>query len=373
MTLTTAGSGRRGSRVHLLGYYGYRNLGDDLMLDRLLGIFSLSENIASVDISAVADLALDSFPHVQALVTRGIRGRLAKAWSIARSDVVVWGGGTCLYEAGPGGTQGLRGIAKVMRLTHATAGKYVMLGVGIGEIHTDEGRRLLSNIVRSVDGIYCRDVDSVGIVNEICGYDKARTCGDLSLLNWHPSEDKRAPRVEPRHVVFCGTHEQADSQELIKAYTDSARGWLAAGVGRVTFLPFHQGTRSDHAFHERIVAGLPTDRVTVASYDRVEQAESILASADVVVAFRLHASVVACMRRTPFLAVNYSPKVKAFVAKAGLNVDALVKDLGAPIDVEDLRVAMTTANEQGAGAFLRSEAASAEAAVEHFIGEYCCA
>lgn len=358
-------------RLHLLGYYGYGNLGDDLMLDRLMRAFASSDRVGRIDVSSVSSNIPVHGNDTHVLAAGGWRGRFSKAVSIARSDVVVWGGGTCLYEDGPGGTAGLRGIARVIKLTRATGGRYVLLGVGVGTIHTTEGRRLLADIVKGSSTIHCRDDSSREIVDGLREPGFAFAGGDLALLGWSPHEGARPSRDRLRHVVFCGTRDLASRPELVAAYRADIQDWIDSGVERVTFLPFHQGERSDDQFHEMLAEGLPSGRVAFAKWSSPSDAESVIKSADLVVAIRLHASVMSCMLGVPCLAIAYSPKVNAFMARTGLPESDVVRGLGARVARSDLEAAWNTHRSHDLTEFLRRESAQAESSVRHFLEVDC--
>ena len=148
MTGAAAADGTgRDVALSLVGYYGYRNLGDDLMLAQLVARLSEHPTIGGITVCSIDHLPFPLPAKARTLLTPSPAGRVRKAWSLVRGDIVVWGGGTCLYEDGPGGIDGLRGIIRVMRLTQAFGGKYVMLGVGVGPLHTERGRILLRRIV----------------------------------------------------------------------------------------------------------------------------------------------------------------------------------------------------------------------------------
>src|SRR5680860_115273 len=60
-----------------------------------------------------------------------------------------------------------------------------------------------------------------------------------------------------------------------------------------------------------------SDLPYLAAYDDLEAALSLMASADLVVAARLHAAVLAAAASTPFVALEYRPKVMDFARSVG--------------------------------------------------------
>ncbi len=80
-----------------------------------------------------------------------------------------------------------------------------------------------------------------------------------------------------------------------------------------------------HIFEIMRSAGLPELRY-VAGYDEVGAAMDLLGSAGLVVAERLHGSVLAAAAATPFVAVEYRPKVSDFAASVGIEAHVVRAD-----------------------------------------------
>ncbi|MFQ5555701.1 MAG: polysaccharide pyruvyl transferase family protein, partial [Acidimicrobiia bacterium] len=102
---------------------------------------------------------------------------------------------------------------------------------------------------------------------------------------------------------------------VFAAIVDTVR--TALGEGReVVFLSCFPGD-DRHIFEMMRSAGAP-DLPYLAGYEDIEAAFGLVASAATVVAERLHAAVLAAGAGTPFVAIEYRPKVRDFAASLGV-------------------------------------------------------
>lgn len=154
--------------------------------------------------------------------------------------------------------------------------------------------------------------------------------GDAALLL-----DLPAPRVEGRVVISpCRTRGELWGGEDGKVYDAlaSLTRTLAARGHEVHLLAAHPDDDGPIIQISRS-AGLP-DLPYHAGYDDVDGALRLLASADLVVAERLHSAVLAAAATTPFVALEYRPKVRDFSHSVGME-DYTVRtdDLAGLIDL----------------------------------------
>ncbi len=365
---------RRGTSVTLVGYYGHHNLGDDLMLQNVLQALLAYKGIYKIRVCTVGPLAFQSADRTTVIRSDSILGRMKKFIAIAGSDIVIWGGGTCLYEDRQGGLSGMSRIRRLIRLTHLFGGKFIMLGIGVGSISTPGGFRLFKTIVHEADEIYCRDNRSASMVDDVCGAKKAKHCGDLACLSW---QDIREPRPEfttnIRHVAFCGTYYHAKDTALISLYSECIKSWIEAGVDRISFIPMHQGKRNDNDFHKELSRGSIEERSEFVNYCGPSEAAMHLSKADVVVAFRLHAAVLSQAIGVPYIGVNYSSKVSAFLIQAGPEHLVRLKELGEPIGYQDLQgaVALTATHSQSLQEVIALNAKLSSEAIFECLSQYC--
>lgn len=161
------------------------------------------------------------------------------------------------------------------------------------------------------------------------GYDgPIEVCGDSALLFARPGVDA----VEGRIVVspaWTGDDLFGGSDAAVfKTLAESVRGWVAEG--RDVCLLSCNPADDRPSFEIMRDAGSP-ELPYLAGYLDLDAALELLATADLVVGERLHAAVLAAAVGTPFVAVEYQPKLGDFMAsveaeKALVRTDNLTPD-----------------------------------------------
>lgn len=149
-------------RLAVQGYYGYGNLGDDLMLYLLLEQVRRRGWVESVRVlyKPDADPGRIAVPHglpVELTPVGSWRERFA---ALRGAEVVVFGGGTCLHRFGFCGLY-TNLLAKLLRK------KVVWLGVGADEVGGGMTRFKARLAVASCDAITVRDEPSAEIVRKL--------------------------------------------------------------------------------------------------------------------------------------------------------------------------------------------------------------
>lgn len=332
--------------VTLIGYYGRKNIGDDIMLSALES--GLHDRIPGcrINICSAAQLPIQTRPATHVIVTPSLVGRVRKLASLAESKTVIWGGGTCLYEDGPGGLSGLRGLRRMQRICRLFGTRFALIGVGVGDIHTFAGRRLVSSIISDADLVVCREAESVRLATELAAGQEIHMGGDLAFLAAIPEAQTTKERaLKPRIVAFCGTSYHAGDADLVRRYRAMIEQWLNSGVEKILFIPMHQGTASDNDLHYRLSDGLLNDRHEHIAYATVDECLAALRRCDAAVSFRLHGVVLADFVGTPCLAVAYSPKVAHYCTKIGDAALHRLRKLGAWISSSDLSSVANSTNE----------------------------
>lgn len=155
------------------------------------------------------------------------------------------------------------------------------------------------------------------------GYEgPAEIIGDPALSLYEPGDvDPVEGRVVVSPVFTAGESWGKDDQTVFDQLASTIRR-LAADGREVVVLTAHP---KDDRWAIEIMrrAGAP-DLPYLAGYDDLETSLRALASADLVIGERLHAVVLAAAMGTPFVAVEYRPKVRDFAASVGRE-DAVVR------------------------------------------------
>lgn len=138
--------------------------------------------------------------------------------------------------------------------------------------------------------------------------------GDPALAVRCPDVQRQDGRIVVSLAQTRGELWGDDDQQVFDAIAPAVRRWLADGrdVQLMSASP-----RDDLASFELARAAGAPDLPHVAGYRDLDEAVELLASADVVVGERLHAVVLAAACATPFVALEYRPKLRDFAQSVG--------------------------------------------------------
>lgn len=250
-----------------------------------------------------------------------------------RSDLVLWGGGELLkdYTNRLGVWYWAAKIACVRLVNREIVGAFQ----GIGPTRAPSSRRLIAATVRRTRAFLTRDAESrdklvawgvpAGMVT--ASFDSAVYATDVdtgvtapferfAVLaprewfhyrkgGWLPHRWRRDPGASP------------DSERLASAVVDMIDA-LVESHGAVVLAPMHMAEDPAYAAALRARAGRP-DRVHVLAEDDLGPRElrSVIAQADLMVALRLHAGIIASSVGVPTLTYYYVDKGRLYADQVG--------------------------------------------------------
>jgi len=328
-------------RFHLRGYYGHQNTGDDALAAGT--VFGLERIAPGSDyrVAATRRLVLPVAPdRARFLPARQrFRGhlRLAGLAQALRCSWTVFGGGSLINDVA--GTRSLRRKRLLVRFLKRTGHNVAMLGMGVGPLTTEPGRRAARAVLGKTDVLTVRDEISADAC-EAAGLRRPPVVGDLALLL--ARDDFPPPSREPRlargaepvlGVAVCNYHQyirQGDERDRrrLEKIASALRGFCADRACEVALFEFNghpaRGDRPAVEGLRQALAGVVPVRVL--DYD--PDPAAVLAdfrACDAVLAMRLHAAVFAFMAERPMVMLSYHPKCAGFARQVGLD-DAFVLD-----------------------------------------------
>jgi len=311
-----SGGGFDPMKLVIGGYYGAGNLGDELLLGLL--IHWLKE--ASHDIVVVT---LDE-AHTRALhgVTAIDRRKLADIiHSFREADAFILGGGGLfqdhhrftISDLHTYPAPGVSYYAQLCFLARQIGVPYMLVAMGVGPLRTEEAQRVTREVFQHAAFASVRDQASADLLKQI-GMDVDIVVGaDPAWLAPKPSRvdlgqrypvlaGRRVLAVTPRQWPFSDGWRHSLLSGLAEA---ESAGWA------ILWLPFQSSDLGDDV---QIVQELDaqlnpqTPHLTVKCNDPAEVAQ-IIASADALIAMRLHALILGLSNRVPTLAIEYDEKL----------------------------------------------------------------
>ena len=301
-------------RVLISGYYGFGNLGDEALLEVIVGQLRRDFPAASIEVLSAtpqrtaADYRVDATPRWD---WRAVRS------AIGRSDVVLSGGGGLLQN----GTS-LRSLlyyAAILREAIRTGRKAMIFAQSIGPLDF-WGRWVVKGFCKGLDRATVRDQRSLRLLEELLPKVPVERTADPVFLYDRPAvrADLAADGLGPESGAYA-----VISVRKIASFRDAipvlarAVDRLAEHNVRAAFLPL--GGAADAALSTDVIRACSSAPVLLPECT-LEKAAAIFQGARVAIGMRLHALVLAARFAVPFLAVPYDPKVTA-----------LCEDLGYPL------------------------------------------
>lgn len=310
-TPTGRDAGQR-TRITYVGYTGSANMGDE----------------------AVLEATRRALPWAQ--VARGLDD----------PDVVMLGGGTLINGKG-------YYLTRVLREDRPEAEKAVF-GAGVRDPAFHGTTERIADWWPFFDAaavVGVRGPDSVAHLRSLGYRGDVEVIGDPALLLVPPDEVTR----QPGRLVICpvwtsGDLVGGDDGRVFEAFASVIRRSVAEGRDVILLSAFPNDDR--HLFQLMRTAGHP-DLPFVAGYEDLDATMALLASAEVVLAERLHAAIMATAAGTPWLGLGYWPKTLDF-AKS--------------VDAPDLVLDTATIGPEALGAALDRVLADPGAIAERLAG-----
>lgn len=296
--------------VLLLGYYGFHNLGDDLMLEGLTELLSHDSSVEKI----LVPVREYYYPKMQLVKYVALPTSLVGWMNLMRcSHRIVWGGGTCLYA-----NSGLVWLFLMSFLARLLGKKFSFLSIGVEAAAKRKDAFLIRMILRMAHVVSIREEDSVRIVRKVYGIESKKVIlsYDLASLSVKKLIRQKCKRDSSLNRVSFSGHYAFVS----KAHIEYCAQLLTKLLERhpnltVHFLPAHEGYSTDDIQHRIIASYIPTHyRQRLYFYQNMSLTQYIeqMTTMNFHIGFRLHSVFIAEYLNLPYLALAYAPKVRVF-------------------------------------------------------------
>lgn len=340
-------------RALLLGYYGARNLGDEMMLHHLLP-WLRDQNVQVTVVSESPAMTEEQFatpamPNAPLLgqwswFDSWFRGRAAKLLRAIRTvDCLVVGGGDLIRD--DAGWRTFSYTLEKIVLAILWKKPVYLVNVGIGQPQTRHGRLVLKWVLPRCRRIIVRDQRSLQLCKELRATAHLDWAPDIALQRWRGPgpELAEAPPREPYVVVSLRANPNVHGRfpfgpDRVRALAGALDYLVNQHRLSIRFIPFQSipeldDNRTHHQVREHMTRA---ERTTIQEWKKnpAEVADQFR-SASLVVAMPLHAAVLAVASETPCVVLPYDIKVDEFVAYSGVKEVLSSKDLAEADRVRD--------------------------------------
>ena len=319
-----------GSRVLVMGFYGARNIGDELMLRTLLDYYD--EKNIEVTIMMSDNYVFDTSFYAPHQVIHYPKKPNDIALISKKFDMVIWGGGAMLddhdyYYNGDKTilSYSLMAISKAVIKHH---GKVVVLGVSANEKIEDKNFiEDLKYVINGAAHFSLRDTNSLETLKQAgIQEDKIEIVDDLALAQLKWLKEEKGPRKKKLIIglVYILSEETFD---ILSGYTKKMIEYLnknlkdSVGV-EIMMIPFYDYQNNDYRLFQRMKEELEetkfNKKIVIKINDNLNNSEeviNVLASCDVVFAMRYHALLLASCAGVRTVSLDYSPKHRHYYNK----------------------------------------------------------
>ncbi|MBU0567058.1 polysaccharide pyruvyl transferase CsaB [bacterium] len=284
-------------RLLISGYYGFGNLGDELILGSML------KELRGFEVTVLYHQSpVTSHQSPVRMVERSSFFKLIREAS--RTDLLISGGGGLFQDTT--GFFSLLYYLSIIALALILRKPVILYGVGIGPLRRRMSRWLVKRILNRTSGIMVRDRTSLELLKGL-RVDKPEiylTADPVLSLEPPPIKDRDGLRV-----AFC-LREWNGLEEA--AIVQAANRLTEKFKAEIVFLPFHPSL--DLELCERVRWKI---KGAVLIEPSKEKALEIISGFDLLVGMRLHSLILAALARVPMIGLSYDPKVGSFLEEVG--------------------------------------------------------
>jgi len=308
-------------KIVIAGNYGANNLGDEMILEGLLKL--LNDVVPDAKITVLSSEPKDTKKRHKVkslnLFPAGFRSFFRNLFDFKREntkavkecDVFILGGGGLFGSLTFLGNLiwGLQ--AKIAYKYHKPV---IMYGQSIGELKGKIRKKIVKKIYKKASLIVVRDHQSKKRLEKLKIKEKIYVAPDLALN----IEDHHHPH-QKNEVVIALRHLEDLSLIFKKGIADFLYDIYDQHDYKIQFIDFK--SEVDNKLHEHVIDMLyqqcPVEHITLVK--DTHELFRLFSNAGFVLAMRLHSVIAAIMTEKPFIAINYAPKVKAFLEYAKLD------------------------------------------------------
>ena len=305
--LSLIGSGKK--NVVICGYYGYGNIGDEVMLRTLIA--SLRKN---PDIGRIFVMHSGEFKNAERFgvetVPRFDMLRLKKTFDMC--DAMIFGGGNILQDKTS--TKSLIYYTQIIALAAKHGCKVVLCANGIGPITQIKNMPLVRSALESADYISMRDAESYALATElVCRRDIAET-GDLAFAS-----DIQALEDTELSKKLSGKKYYAVFPKKMRGMSkDKLTAYLRVIKRKYGLIPVLMAMhkREDAEYCIAIASRLPW--AVYADVKNLSDIRAVLSGAEFSFCMRLHAVEFSVMDKCPVVAMSDDCKMASFFSSADM-------------------------------------------------------
>jgi polysaccharide pyruvyl transferase WcaK-like protein len=319
----------------LIGYYGWNNTGDDIMLHSLIELISRSD--PDQEYTILSQRPSLHVPTKMKITYVNPANRIGFAKELVSSSRVILGGGTHLYDYGRVGNRVMRllQLLLIFSVARSLSKKVMFIGIGVEPPERTWGKLIIRAICNTAHCISVRDKESYKTLTTMGVRAKVIQGFDLSAIIDFPNDElvrhnegkMLGISVLPYYGIYYRDSES--DNKLLANFSQAFNLWLDANDhNRVRLIVFKADSKDDDGdFTESLFRLLHHhDRVEVVPYDHDPMTTlKRIQECDAFIGMRYHSCVLAYITKRPLLVVSYARKNNALATDIGLDPRGLIE------------------------------------------------
>lgn len=303
------------------GYYGFRNSGDEAVLQSILSALEEEGRAAGIVIKPVV-LSIDPEWTSRTYGVKAVhRMKLAEVRNaIKNSDGLISGGGSLLQDAtGLGSIPYYLGILKLAQWMGKPTFIYAQ---GIGPVNRKLFRPFIASVFRRCEYISVRDSESAALLHSMgVARDGIQVVPDPVMGLALPEGEAAGAATGSEELPVVGVSVRfwnADRSELAKLAEGLASLCRRCAV-HIRFLPFHvPGDDEASRFVIEQMGNVAEFGCAVSTAAETEHPYEMLREVSrcrLLIGMRLHSLIYAASQEVPLLGISYDPKIDHFLSR----------------------------------------------------------
>ncbi|MBT4456598.1 hypothetical protein HOC54_05660 [Candidatus Peregrinibacteria bacterium] len=307
----------------IIGNYGASNVGDELILEGLLATIRKSKPAAEIVVLSANPShtrekfevkSVHKFPAgPRSIFSYLLNGNFKKTKAqIKECDYVIVGGGG-LFDDSSFKAIWIWTVQTYM--AYSLKKKVIMYGQSIKEPRSSLTKKIIKKLFKKSSFVAVRDEDSKRIIKKLIRGKKVHLMPDL-LFFLQP----KFKQAKENKIILCLRDQPGKPQDFDKNLAKSKNYLIQKDEAlQIDFLPFEKD--SDERYHEQIIEKI-AEKGRVQTRDFTEKRhkiEKLFSESKMVIGVRLHSVLMAINTETPFIAINYNPKVRNLLKTLGLS------------------------------------------------------
>jgi polysaccharide pyruvyl transferase CsaB len=298
-------------RILISGYYGFGNLGDEMILEAMVSdMRGLMPDIELIVLSGSPEETAHRY-SVRSLRYDDYIGIFS---ALRGADLFISGGGGLIQDITSQRSLlyylGLIGLAELLRVP------VMVYAQGIGPVNSALGRAAVKKALNRVSLISLRDSESKADLERMGVTEPSKVVVSDPALGL----DGFRGRIKDKSGMSVGIaiREWKGAFEYKKVVALLCDKLIDEKRAEIFFVPFHQPR--DTAASQDVMRMMHNKRATLCEWKDRGDITSIFSQLDLLIGMRLHALILAALNGVPVVGISYDPKVDRFVESIGQKI-----------------------------------------------------